>query len=104
MIPKRLLPQQVTYRPFLGAGPEGDVYGDPVTAPARVEHKNKLIRDRERQEVVSAATVYMRPDLAIPPGLGSQITLPGDPMTHIVIAASITVGARAPELLTVEVS
>lgn len=102
MIPKRLLPQRVTYAPYLGSGPEGDVYGDPITVPARVQFQNKLIRDNTGSEVISAATIYMQPQTT-PPTVGTLVDLP-DGTSRPVIAFALTVGARTTELLTVEVS
>lgn len=102
MISKRLLPQQVTYAPFLGEGPEGPVYADPMTVPARVQFRNKLIRDTTGIEVISAATIYMQPQAA-PPTVGTLVDLP-DGTSRPVIAFAPTVGARTTELLTVEVS
>lgn len=102
MIPKRLLPQQLTYRPLLGSGPYGDVYGDPVTVPARIEFTNKLIRDASGAEVASAATIYLQPAEALPT-VGAVVTLPGGG-ERSVIARADKVGAKNVELVRLDVS
>lgn len=102
MIPTRLLPQRLSFRPLIGSGPYGDVYGDPVTKPARVEFGNKLIRDASGNEVVSAATIYLQPadDL---PTVGAVVTLPDDTVRP-VIARADKVGAKNVELIRLDVS
>ncbi|WP_435595167.1 hypothetical protein [Tsukamurella tyrosinosolvens] len=104
MIPKRLLPQQVTYTPYLGEGPEGPVYGDPMTVPARIQFGSALVRDAQGDAlVVSASTVvYLQPS-DTPPAVGTMFTMP-DGSQREAKAIHHTVGARDVELLTVEVS
>ncbi|MGC4960084.1 hypothetical protein [Gordonia sp. DT101] len=102
MIPTRLLPQQLTYKPYLGQGSFGAIYGDPVTVPARVQFGNKVVRNSKGAEVVSAATIYVQPAAAMP-RLGDNVTLP-DGSVRPVIAVSENVGARTVELVTLDVS
>lgn len=102
MIPTRLLPQQLTYRPLVGSGPYGDVYGDPVTVPARIEFTNKLIRDSSGSEVVAAASIYLQPADGLPT-VGAVVTLP-DGSVRPVIARADKVGARNVEMVTLDVS
>ena len=56
MIPKRLLPQQLTHRPMTGRTSFGPVYGDLVTVPARVQFGVKTIQTANGEEAVSSAT------------------------------------------------
>ncbi|MFW0784865.1 hypothetical protein AAFP35_10105 [Gordonia sp. CPCC 206044] len=102
MIPKRLLPQTLTYRPILGRNSLGIIYGDPVTVPARVQFGNKVVRDGNGAEIVSSATIYLQPAETLP-GLGDNVTLP-DGTIRPVIATSDHVGARTVELVTLDVS
>lgn len=102
MIPKRLLPEQLTYRPLIGSGPYGDVYGDPVTVAARVEYENKLIRDSTGNQVVAAATIWLQPAEGLPT-VGAVVTLP-DGSVRPVIARADQVGARNVELVRLDVS
>ncbi|WP_341935339.1 hypothetical protein MRBLWO14_000986 [Microbacterium sp. LWO14-1.2] len=71
---KKHLPQRVTITPFVGDGPEGDVWGDPITdVPAYAEQKTTLKVDRRStsptsgQEITSRATVVLLPDHDYPP-------------------------------------
>jgi len=73
-IPGFLLRHTVIIRPFLGEGPFGPSYGDPVQARAWVDERRRLVRDPEGAEVVSEATVYLPPGTACP--VGSLVTLP----------------------------
>ena len=102
MIPTRLLPQQLTYRPLLGSGPYGDVYGDPVTVAARIEFGNKLIRDANGNEVVSSATIYLQPAENLPT-VGAVVTLP-DNSVRPIIGRSDHVGSREIEMVSLDVS
>ena len=90
-IPKRLLPQRLTYRPLEGSGPYGDVFGDPVTnVPCRIQYQNRIVRDAQGNEVVAACTIYLRPQDA--PTLGSMVELP-DGERPIIARAEMT-GSR----------
>lgn len=102
MIPKRLLPQSLTFRPLIGSGPYGDMYGDPVTVPARVQFGNKLVRDASGSEVVSSATIYLQPAENLPT-VGAVVTLP-DNSVRPIIGRSDHVGSREIEMVSLDVS
>ncbi|NLE82330.1 MAG: hypothetical protein GX610_22685 [Rhodococcus sp.] len=100
MIRPRLLPHTVTYKPMLGNGPYGPVFGDPVTARARVQFQRRMVRTAQATEVMSAATIYFRPGNT--PGIGGMVTLP-DGTEREVIVQSEHVGSREVELVSVDV-
>lgn len=100
MIGAHLLPQQVTYTPYLGEGAYGPVYGDPVTVRARVNYERKLVRTATGTEVTSAATVYLAPGATL--STGDTVTMP-DGGTRQVIAVAPHVGQRDVEVVEVDV-
>lgn len=67
---KRHLPHRVMIRRLLGEGAEGDIWSDPVTVPAYVEQKARLVVDRRStsptsgQEITSSTTlvVFLKDD------------------------------------------
>ena len=61
-IPKWMLNQEIQYRPYSGSGAYGPVYGNTVTAQARVEHSRTKTIDDDGNEVVSDTRLYTRPD------------------------------------------
>jgi hypothetical protein len=61
-IPARLLPHTVVVKPFLGAGPYGDVWGPEETVNrALVEDRVQVVRDATAREVTSSTVVYVEP-------------------------------------------
>jgi hypothetical protein len=66
-----LLPHTITVRPFLGSGPYGDVYGDPIVHQAFVEDRRSLVVSASGEEVTSETTVYTGPDAGVP--VSSQV-------------------------------
>lgn len=73
-IPTVLLPHTVTVRPYLGIGPYGEVFGDPVVVRRTfVEDRRRLVRSSTGEEVVSETTVRARPQVHIP--VGSLVTV-----------------------------
>lgn len=73
-IPAVLLPHTVTVRPYLGAGPYGDVWGDPVVVrEVFVEDRRRLVRNQSGEELVSESTVRTRPNVRVP--VGSKVTV-----------------------------
>ncbi|GGM65191.1 hypothetical protein GCM10012275_39670 [Longimycelium tulufanense] len=73
-IPTALLPHTITVRPYLGTGPYGDVFGDPVTIRrAYVEDRRQLVRSPTGEEVISETTVRTQPGVHIP--IGSKVTV-----------------------------
>lgn len=67
VIPGWLLRHQVTVEPYLGQAATGPSYGAPVLVPCFIEEKRRKVRNQLGEEVVSAATVYCRPDVDAPP-------------------------------------
>lgn len=102
MIPTRLLPQQLTYRPLAGRTSFGPVYGDLVTVPARVQFGVKTIQSANGEEAVSSATIFVQPGANLP-DIGDVVTLP-DGSVRPVIARTEHVGARTVELVSLDVS
>jgi hypothetical protein len=73
-IPAVLLPHSITVRVYLGTGPYGDVFGDPVVIRrVFVEDGRRLVRTATGEEVISETTVRARPREHIP--IGSQVTV-----------------------------
>lgn len=92
-IPKRLLPQTVAIRRYLGSGAYGDIYDEtPTLYPARVEHENRLVRNGNGEEVVSSSKVHTVAACDCPPG--SKLTLPGEDTERTTIGYAPHVGAR----------
>lgn len=100
MIPARLLPQQITYTPYLGEGAYGPVYGAPVTVRARVNYERRLVRNSTGIEVTSSATVYLQPGATLT--TGDTVTMP-DGTSRQVIAVAQHVGQRDVEVVEVDV-
>jgi hypothetical protein len=73
-IPAVLLPHTITVRPYLGTGPYGDVFGDPVVIRrVFVEDRRRLVRTTTGEEVICETIVRTRPHVHIP--IGSQVTV-----------------------------
>lgn len=74
-VPTSLLRQRVTIEPYQGDGAYGPVYGPAQTnVPARVEGKRRAIRRPDGTDVISTASVTVRPIVDVP--IKSQITAP----------------------------
>ena len=75
-IPDRFLVHRATLQGFTGAGPYGEVFGEPVAGvPCWVSNRRRLVRTETGEEVVSEATVLFKLDrreLTVP---NSLITL-----------------------------
>lgn len=98
MIPKRHLPQRITFEGMVGQGAEGEVWGTPVTGiPARVELEQKLVRDANGAETLSTATVHLRPASGVT--LAGRITLPDGSVRRVINVAEF-VGRRRVEIVT----
>ncbi|MGV9792397.1 hypothetical protein [Gordonia sp. NPDC003422] len=102
MIPTRLLPQQLTYKPVTGYTSAGAVYGAPLTVPARVEFVSKVVLNDIGDQVVTSATIYLQPSDDLP-SLGDLVSLP-DGSVRPVIAVNEHVGARTVEVVSLDVS
>lgn len=88
MIPTAALRQRITVERFTGNGAYGPQYADPVVGvKARVVGKRRTIRRADGTEVISTASVTVRPTLDLP--AESRITCPhpvtGDVETFTVL-------------------
>lgn len=86
-IPAVLLPHTITVYAYLGAGPYGDVWGDPVVVRrVYVEDRRRLVRSPTGEELVSETTVRTRPNVRIP--IGSKVIVwqgtPGERTTRVI--------------------
>jgi hypothetical protein len=73
-IPAVLLPHTITVRPYLGTGPYGDMFGDPIDIRRTfVEDRRRLVRAATGEELISETTVRTRPGEHIP--IGSKVTV-----------------------------
>lgn len=97
VIPRRLLPQTIQVAAYLGGGAQGDVWSPPVSAPARVELEQTMVRGTDGAELLSSATAYVRPSTVAP--IGSRVTLP-DGSQRRVLVRSEHVGRRRVELVS----
>jgi hypothetical protein len=98
-IPTSLLRQRITVEPYQGTDGVGrSVYGPAVTAPARVEGKRRSIRKANGTEVISTASITVRPDVYAPEE--SRITAPhpitGDVETFEVLQVLTMQGLSRP--------
>lgn len=92
-ISKRLLPDTVGIRRYLGSGPMGDTYEETATQyRARVTRENTLVRDSSGAEIVSSGRVILQPGPVVLPG--SYITLPGESTERTVISFSPITGTK----------
>lgn len=65
-VPTSLLRQTITVEPYLGDSAYGPVYGPATTARGRVEGKRRAVRKRDGTDVISTASITVRPDVNIP--------------------------------------
>lgn len=65
-VPTSLLRQTVTVEAYLGDSAVGPVYGSPTTVRARVEGKRRAVRRANGTDVISTASITVRPDVNIP--------------------------------------
>jgi hypothetical protein len=97
-IPRALLPHTIKVEAYLGSGPYGDAWDEPVTIRhAQVDDKRRVVRAPDGSEVVSETTVRLELHHQIPPG--SRVTVwPGTPLerTATVISASLLTFPGAP--------
>ncbi|WP_146114015.1 hypothetical protein [Arthrobacter sp. MYb211] len=62
------MPHKITYKPLLGQGPNGQVYGAPVEIErAYVEDKVQVIKIADGADVASSSFIVVDPDVVIPP-------------------------------------
>lgn len=101
---RKHLPHQVMITPLVGEGAEGDIWGSPVSAPAYVEQKTRLVVDRRStsrtsgQEVTSSTAVVLLPEHDTLPR--SRVTVwPGTPRertSEVIDSALGMYSARTP--------
>lgn len=103
-ISERVLPQTVVIQNYVGSGPTGPVYGDPITWPARVEFSYKLVRDKSGAQVVSASQVYLPAAAVGQVGVGSRITLPGASSARTTITYAPSFGGHEYHHVRVDVT
>jgi hypothetical protein len=58
-LPRYLLPHIVRIEPLIGNTAFGDIYGEPVDIPGRVELTQRLIKNAEGRDVVVTAKVLV---------------------------------------------
>lgn len=86
-LPRLWLQHEVTVEPYEGnSGARGPKFGAPVTVPCFLEEKNRMVRAKDGNEVVSSATFYCRLDAvdAVPE---SRVTLPDGRVTTVLVQA-----------------
>ena len=83
-LPDFLLPHEVTFRPYTGAGGHGDTYGDPITVPALIEHKRKLVKHDDGSESTSETTIFTQLDEFNTIPQRSLVELPGGVQSKVV--------------------
>ena len=80
-VPTALLRSRITVEPFQGDSAYGPVYGAPVyDVPARVEGKRRAVRKADGTDVISTASVTVRPDVNV--SVESKVTIP-HPVTAV---------------------
>lgn len=81
-VPTSLLRQRITVEPFQGTNGVGaPIYGPVVSnVPARIEGKRRAVRKADGTDVISTASITVRPTLDIP--ADSRITAP-HPVTGV---------------------
>jgi len=65
---------RIALEPYEGAGGNGPIYGAEVEdLPCRFEGRRRIVNTADGSEVVSSATVFLRPDAPASP-LNSRVT------------------------------
>lgn len=75
-----------TAEQFVGTGPYGDSYADPVTVSCFVDDGTHLVRNKDGEEVVSMTTIFADPQYASVMIVDSRVTANG--RTAYVITAN----------------
>lgn len=61
------MPHQISYKPLLGQGPNGQVFGAPVSIErAYVEDKIQVIKSTNGADVTSNSFVVIDPEVVVP--------------------------------------
>lgn len=87
-LPGFVLNNEVEIEEYTGEGTYGPEFADPYKARARVEYGRELVRNRDGDEVVASARVYL--DRKHKPLPGSRITIDGN--THRVLETVFVYG------------
>lgn len=75
MIPNAVLRQRITVEPYLGESAYGPTYGTAVRGiPARVVGKRRAVRKVDGTDVISTASISVRPTIDVP--VESRVTIP----------------------------
>lgn len=93
-ISKRLLPQRVVVRTYLGSSSIGERYADPVEIPARIKFENKLIRASFGQEIVSDSELMLAADAKDIAVIKSKVLLPGETVERTIESGGPVMGWR----------
>lgn len=87
-LPRHLLRQEVQIERLVGHTAYGPKYDQPKTVRCRIETGNRKVTSRTGEEVVSTATAFFEPDVALGPG--DRLTWDG--RTYTVEEARVMVG------------
>lgn len=66
-IPAGLLPHQIQVTPYLGDTAYGPLYGDLITYRARVQFTTGITKDKDGNDTVYSARIFMEPEAMIAP-------------------------------------
>ncbi len=76
MIPLSVLSETITFEPYEGESGHGKpVYGTAIEVRARFTGQRRLIKNKDGQEIISSATILIRPGIEVP--IKSLITCDG---------------------------
>jgi hypothetical protein len=81
-VPRTLLRHRVKVRPYLGTNAAGEVFGIPVEVRCHFEHKVKMVRNAQGEEVSSSSHYIAEPDHRPPPN--SEVTTPDGDKRRVV--------------------
>ena len=98
-LPDRFLPHRrlVTYRPKLGEGAYGPVYGPQVVAPrAAIDDKRRLVRTADGRELVAQSRVALDLEHLMPEG--SEVTIWAGQVNERTTTALVVSLAQWPRL------
>jgi hypothetical protein len=92
-----MLPQEITVANKAGTNGRGeDIYADPVTLPAYVEHRHKLVRDRTTGDQRASGTTVWFNIPTVVPTTDSLVTLPSGALADIIDVAIFDFDDRTP--------
>ncbi len=83
LIPRFLMPHQVTIEAYVGESSKGPKYGPPVVIQqCFVDEQTRAVRTPAGEQVTSTSTVYADPGTQAPPL--SRVTLPSGRVTTVI--------------------